>query len=131
VKQIAFAILAPTIAILTVAALQPLLVMMVPSIQAHTIALVSLDSYLEIIALLVACFCTACSVKRRTLRSGVLLASLLGPLAYLTFIVVAVPQVFSFNVSSGVSALRSVLWITAVAPLFSTALAYAVVARAS
>ena len=126
-KQIAFAILAPIIAILTAAALQPLLVMMVPSIQTHTIARVSLDSYLEIVELVVVGFCAACVVKRRTLRSDVLLASFLGPLAYLAFIVGAVPQVFSLHVANGVSALRAVLWITAVAPLLSTALAYAVV----
>jgi hypothetical protein len=126
VKQIAFAILAPAIAILTAAALQPLVVMMVPSIQAQSIAMVSLDSYLEIVALLGVSFCAACLVKRRTPGRGALIASFLGPVASLALIVAAVPQAFLLNAST-MSAFRAVLWMTAVAPLLGTALAYAVV----
>jgi hypothetical protein len=121
VKQIAFAILAPTIAILTAAALQPLLVLMAPSIQAHSIVMISLDSYLEIVALLVLSFWAAGLVKRRIASRGVLIASFLAPVGTLVFIVAA-----SLNASASMSALRAVLWMTAVAPLLSTALAYTI-----
>lgn len=127
VKQIAFAILAPTIAILTAAALQPLLVVIVPRIQSQAIAMVSLDSYFEIIASLVLSFCAACLFKRRTASRGLRIASFVAPVACLAFVFASMPLAFSLNVSTGMSALRAVLWMTAVAPLFGTGLAFALV----
>jgi hypothetical protein len=128
-KQAALALLAPAAAILSAVLLQPLLIALFPTIQAHHVNMVSLDSYLEVIALLALSFFAAYLVKLNTAKRGLFAASLLFPTAFLALILTSQPLVLSLRVAPGMNGVRIVLLLSALAPLLGAVLAYVAPSR--
>jgi len=123
-KAFALAILAPAAAIVLAALLQQLLITAFPAVQAVSIGMVSLDSHLEVVALLGLSFCAAYLIKRSTARRGVRMASLLFPIAFLVLMLASQPLGLSLHVAPGMNGARIDLLLTIMAPLLGTVLAY-------
>jgi len=123
-KQTALAILAPAAAIVLAVLLQPLLITVLPNLQSHSIGMVSLDSHIEVVALLGLSFCAAYLIKRRETRRAVLIASILFPIAFLVLILASQPLIWSLHVAPGMNGVRIDLFLAAIAPLLGTVLAY-------
>jgi hypothetical protein len=125
-KQTALAILAPAAAIVLAALLQQLLVTVFPTVQTHSIGMVSLDSHLEVVAMLGLSFCAAYLIKRSVAGRGVLIASLLFPTAVLVLILASQPLALSSHIAHGMNGVRINLLLLAISPLLGTVLAYVV-----
>jgi len=121
-KAFALAILAPAAAIVLAALLQQLLITAFPAVV--SIGMVSLDSHLEVVALLGLSFCAAYLIKRSTARRGVRMASLLFPIAFLVLMLASQPLALSLHVAPGMNGARIDLLLTIMAPLLGTVLAY-------
>jgi hypothetical protein len=125
-KTSVLAIVAPAASIVMAALLQQLIVTAFPSVQAVTIAMVTLDSHLEVVAQLGLSFCAAYLIKRSGARRSVLAASLLFPTVSLVLILASQPGVLSLHVAPGMNGLRINFLLLAIAPLLGMVLAYAV-----
>ena len=88
--------------------------------------MVSLDSYLVVVALFGLSFCAACLIKRGTAARGVHLASLLFPIAFLVLILATQPLALSLHVAPGMNGARISLLLATIAPLLGTVLAYVI-----
>jgi hypothetical protein len=130
-KATALAILAPAAAIVLAALLQELLVIAFPAVRAVSIGMVSLDSHLEVIALLGLSFCAAYLIKRSSARRSVRIASLLFPAAFLVLMLAFQPLALSLHVAPGMNGARINLLLALFAPLLGTVLAYVMPSKQS